>query len=139
MKKKDLAEFKNILVMERQAVFANLRNLSDTSATNCDTGPGDEVDLASQIIAQTQVANLGVREQKLLDEIELALERIQSGEFGICQECGDSIATGRLRARPFSVECVDCKSLEENRASKYANQAFKEEEEPEWSSELNEQ
>ena len=136
MKKKELNEFRQLLRMEQQAVCANLRNLSDTSLTSVDTGPGDDADLASQLITQNQVANLGAREERQLEEIARALERIESGEFGICESCGDNIAIGRLRARPFSVECVECKSLEENRASKYANQSFSDEEDSDWSKEM---
>ena len=139
MKKKELAEFKQMLVMERQAVHANLRNLSSTSASNCETGPGDEADLAAQIIAQTQVTNLGAREKRQLAEIEKALERIESGEFGICETCGEDIAPGRLRARPFSVECVECKSQEESRASRYANPCFTDEDDVDWKNELGDQ
>lgn len=42
-------------------------------------------------------------------EIELALERLESGEYGICEDCGDPIHIKRLDAAPWAHLCVGCK------------------------------
>ena len=53
---------------------------------------------------------------QLLPLIEAAIERIDSGTFGLCEECGIHIPRARLNAIPFAHLCVNCASdLEQNR------------------------
>jgi DnaK suppressor protein len=50
------------------------------------------------------------RERKLILKIREALERIDAGEFGVCENCGEDISTARLKARPVTTLCIDCKT-----------------------------
>lgn len=50
---------------------------------------------------------------RLSKHIELALQRIDSGEFGYCQQCDEPIAFARLQAQPFASLCLDCQSASE--------------------------
>ena len=43
-----------------------------------------------------------------LEEINAALERIDDGTFGTCEECGKDIARSRLQAVPYSRQCIEC-------------------------------
>ena len=52
-------------------------------------------------------------EGNVLQLIEDALQRLNDGEYGICQECGEPISEGRLKIRPYAVFCVKCKSRRE--------------------------
>ena len=53
------------------------------------------------------------RERKLLVKIQEALNRIDDGTFGTCQECGEEISESRLKARPVATLCVECKRMQE--------------------------
>ncbi len=53
------------------------------------------------------------RERKLIKKIKTALERIDDGSYGICEECGEDIGTKRLEARPVTTLCIECKSKQE--------------------------
>jgi len=44
-----------------------------------------------------------------LQEVESALDRLNSGEYGACANCGKSISSKRLQALPWATHCVDCK------------------------------
>lgn len=44
----------------------------------------------------------------LLHKVENALIRIEKGEYGICESCGNDIPTARLDALPYATLCVDC-------------------------------
>ena len=44
-----------------------------------------------------------------LQEVESALDRLNSGEYGACADCGHSISSKRLQALPWATHCVDCK------------------------------
>ena len=53
------------------------------------------------------------RERRLIEKIKEALERIDNGTFGICEVCGKKIGEERLRARPVTTLCIDCKKKQE--------------------------
>ncbi len=66
---------------------------------------GDGTTEAVERIATTAAARSIARS---LSEIEVALERLDAGTYGTCEQCGSAIAEARLEARPATVRCVDC-------------------------------
>lgn len=70
-----------------------------------------EADPADKVSFNAQDEVLEGLEDEALREIPLirsALARIADGSFGVCTECGEDIAHGRLRALPFTPHCVAC-------------------------------
>src|SRR3990172_6801535 len=55
------------------------------------------------------------RERKLIKKIDEMLARIESGDYGYCENCGVEIGLSRLEARPTATLCIDCKTLDEIR------------------------
>lgn len=55
------------------------------------------------------------RESRLIRKIKAALRRIEDGEFGECEMCGQDISLARLRARPVTTFCIRCKTKLENK------------------------
>ena len=53
------------------------------------------------------------RERKLVIKIHEALQKIEEGNFGECEECGDDIGMERLKARPVTSLCIECKRRQE--------------------------
>ena len=53
--------------------------------------------------------------EQVLAGIDAALKRIEDGTYGICTNCGQSIAAERLEAVPWATLCIDCKRKEEGR------------------------
>ena len=53
------------------------------------------------------------RDRRLLGKISRALEGIENGKFGYCEDCGDPIGVARLLARPVASLCIECKDLQE--------------------------
>jgi DnaK suppressor protein len=53
------------------------------------------------------------RERRLIGKIREALDRIEDGEFGECEDCGDQIGEARLKARPVTTLCIECKTEQE--------------------------
>ncbi|MBW1720640.1 MAG: RNA polymerase-binding protein DksA [Deltaproteobacteria bacterium] len=53
------------------------------------------------------------RERKLIAKIKEALERIDNGTYGICEECEEEISEKRLEARPVTTLCIECKKRQE--------------------------
>ena len=54
------------------------------------------------------------RERRLISKIKGALNRLDQGTFGICEECGEDISDKRLKARPVTTRCIKCKKEQEN-------------------------
>ena len=80
--------------------------------------PGQTIfpDLGDQASAETDrnfMLRLRGREQRLLKKIDQAVERVDNGTFGICEDCGNEINLKRLEARPVTTMCIDCKTLQE--------------------------
>lgn len=55
------------------------------------------------------------RERKLIKKIDSALQRLEAGEYGYCESCGEEIGLKRLEIRPTATLCIDCKTLSELR------------------------
>jgi len=53
------------------------------------------------------------RERRLIAKIKEAIERIENGTYGICEMCGEEISEARLKARPVTTLCIDCKTRQE--------------------------
>jgi DnaK suppressor protein len=54
------------------------------------------------------------RESRLIRKIRTALQKMDEGLYGICEACGDDIPLSRLRARPMTAYCIQCKTKMEN-------------------------
>jgi DnaK suppressor protein len=55
------------------------------------------------------------RETLYLKKVDEALRRIEDGNFGECEECGEDIEFRRLEARPTATHCVSCKEEQERK------------------------
>ncbi len=61
------------------------------------------------------------RERKLILKLKRALARIDNGSYGYCEVCGEPIGLERLRARPETSMCIDCKEEMELREKRVRN------------------
>ena len=134
MKKKDAEKFRKLLLLERQQIMQHLHRLEGDSESELDQTGGDSIDLAAMEINQNAIHKMGSREKKLLQKIELALAKVDAGEFGVCEQCGEDIALGRLEARPVTQYCIDCKTEQELNERRYGEADEESEEEESWTS-----
>ncbi len=121
MKKKELDRFRKLLNEERNVIIDHLRELEGASVKQLDLGGGDSVDLASLEISQSSIQKLGNREKKLLNKIDYALKKIDDGDYGVCEKCGEDINPARLEARPVTQYCIDCKTELETNERRYSD------------------
>lgn len=73
-------------------------------------------DMGDQATAETDrnfILRLRDRERMLLKKIEETIERIDSSDYGICEECENEIGIKRLEARPVTTFCIECKTRQE--------------------------
>ncbi|MBI2608518.1 MAG: RNA polymerase-binding protein DksA [Deltaproteobacteria bacterium] len=120
MKKQDVQKFKNILEEQKKRLLESVQKTVEEDLKLPTEDLSDEVDLASNEINQSIAFRLRDRERVLLQKIERALERIEQGEFGVCDQCGDEIEVKRLEARPVTTLCISCKEEQEQKEKAYA-------------------
>ena len=111
---KQLEQLRALLV-ERQRELAALLANSDSS-TKPVTLDQQSVGRVSRIdaIQQQQMALANQQQtRQLLVRTELAPQRIATGDYGACGQCGESIAFARLQAQPFARLCIECQSASE--------------------------
>ena len=113
MKKTELKRFKTILEQKRAQLVANAQNMTSENMTLDVNDLPDEMDLASSEGLQSFQFRLRGREKTFLDKIDRALAKIDSGTFGICENCEEDISVKRLEARPETTLCIRCKEDQE--------------------------
>jgi RNA polymerase-binding protein DksA len=101
--RKRLEEKRDELTARLDRVSANIRRSLDS----------DSEERAKQLADSEVVDALGNEAREELAKIAKALSRMDSGDFGICTECGAPIAKGRIEAHPYADECIDCAELDE--------------------------
>ncbi len=73
----------------------------------------DPTDRASHEAERNFELRIRDREHKLIKKVKEALMRIDNKTYGICETCGDDISNARLKARPVTTQCIECKTREE--------------------------
>ncbi len=113
MDKVQLQKFKESLEAKRTEIIKRAeQTLQQDMSLDTDDFP-DEMDLASSEYLQAFTFRLRGREKVFLSKIQKALERIENGTFGVCEECDEPISIKRLEARPETTLCIRCKEDQE--------------------------
>lgn len=112
MDKKDLDYFKEYLAERLKELLSQAEDTVSDMTGPSDSFP-DPTDRASLEADRNFMLRIRDREHKLIKKIKKALDRIENGTFGICETCGEDISVNRLKARPVTTQCIDCKTKEE--------------------------
>ena len=114
MDKERLEYFKDLLTKRREGLVAEASQTIVEMSDDEETFP-DPTDRASLETDRNFLLRIRDRERKLIMKIDEALERIEDSTFGICELCGDDISEERLKARPVTTLCIDCKTDSEEK------------------------
>jgi DnaK suppressor protein len=110
----DIAYFKKILSEQLNSLSdraeETIRDLGSAGATNY-PDPGDRAMAESNDVRDLRIQD---RERKLGSKIREALQRISNGSFGNCEICEEPIDIERLKARPVTTLCIECKQQQED-------------------------
>ena len=113
MNKVQLKKFRDLLESKRAEIIKRAQQtLDEDMALDANDLP-DEMDLASSEYLQSFTFRLRGREKVFLEKIQKALEKIDAGTFGVCDDCGEKISIKRLEARPETTLCIRCKEDQE--------------------------
>ena len=116
-----MEEIKRLLLEEKAALLENIREKTGNQ-NKLQNDIGDAID--SSVEEQDRELDLLLqdRDQARLKGIENALQRMESDDFGYCDECGENISKKRLMAVPLTSMCINCQSIEER--NRLAQNAF---------------
>jgi DnaK suppressor protein len=112
LSKKDKDHFKKWLTQRLNESLAKAHK-TITDISDLKDRPSDEMEEASLSSDMGFTLRIRDREAKLIAKITEALDRLENGTFGICEECGEEIPIKRLRARPVTTLCIECKKAQE--------------------------
>jgi len=110
---KQIEELRNILIKRKDRIVNSIQGSRENIDSLKDSESRDAYDYAevsSDSFKEGIIANQQLSELK---EIEDALKRIDNKTYGICEMCDESIAIGRLRAKPFARFCTPCREIYE--------------------------
>ena len=109
MRSDDVEAFRSALLTERAHLVAELGEVVDAPEQMT---YGSQAAAASQVFAQQRDLALHDRAAQQLILVDSALARIETGAFGLCVRCGQTISAERLEALPWAARCIDCQRLD---------------------------
>ena len=110
---KELEKFQNNLLDRRVQIEKNLRGTTLELEGMRELELNDEGDYAAASAETIVDSAILVQQRKELNEIELALDKIKIGTFGICEMCEEPIGRERLEVKNFARYCITCREITE--------------------------
>ena len=105
-------ELREVLETKKQELTTRLERINANLRRGYEA---DSKERAKQLEDNEVVDALGNEAREELAKISAALQRLDSGDYGICVECGLPINQGRLEVYPYADECIDCAEFDEHR------------------------
>ena len=106
--KKTIERFRKILLKEREKIIGDVKQMDESSKEMGQDGIQDIGDEAATIYNKQILLTLNENERMRLRELDEALDRIENGTCGVCEECGEPIGLKRLEVRTVAKYCVPC-------------------------------
>ncbi len=122
MEQEKLQFFKELLTKEKERLLEKMERMKNGEVYVDKEQIKDVVDAASDELDKAFVMRIRDRELKLIKKIDEALNRIDNGNYGICEECGCEIEERRLKARPVATLCISCKEEQEEQEQRMEKQ-----------------
>jgi RNA polymerase-binding protein DksA len=114
-----LADANGVLRQRLELKKEELSGRLDRITANLRRGfESDSKERAKQLEDSEVVDALGNEARLEVAKISAALRRIDTGNYGLCTECGYKIDSGRLEAYPYAEECIECARLDEYREAR---------------------
>ncbi len=113
LSKKEQMEIKSFLLERRERLLAGMRRELAIQKERADSKAADEVDKATDAYDEDLSFEIATANDQELEEIQVALEKIEKGTYGECEICGCAISPSRLKVLPSATTCVSCRGQEE--------------------------
>jgi len=107
------SEFRGLLRDARQQLLRTVVVTDEELASLSAHEPGALVEDSARGAMADLLTRLEGRERHELDDIQAAQARLETGSFGVCEDCGGAIPLPRLRALPWARHCLGCQVKDE--------------------------
>ena len=107
-RKEAVTNLRQILVWRRDALRKALAGDLNSLRELRQQTSGDILDAAMDTAQDEISSQLAEVESRELSHIEVALERMRDGNYGLCEGCGEGIPMARLQALPYATMCIQC-------------------------------
>ncbi len=112
MDKEQIEYFKDLLSKKLDDLLEQANDTVSGMTAQKENFP-DPTDRASHEANRNFMLRIRDREHKLIKKIKSAISRIENGTYGYCESCEEDISLERLKARPVTTQCINCKTKEE--------------------------
>lgn len=99
---------KRLLQLQRELEETAVANEQSSAVVELDQSKVGRLSRMDAMQAQAMSQETGRRRRQHVQDIDAAIERVHSGEYGLCFECDVDIGTGRLLASPVATLCITC-------------------------------
>jgi DnaK suppressor protein len=113
MDKKKVRAYRDRLLERRESLFSQVREAELSSRERDLEATQDPADMAANAYTKELLISMSDNDRKLLVLIDEALERVESGDYGECVNCGEPITEKRLNAVPWARYCLRCQDMKE--------------------------
>jgi len=101
--------YRTLLLKKRDELLTSARR--EPEALTSSVRSPDEAEFATRTAEQDVTAVTASLRSRMLKEIEVALKRVNSGTYGLCEGCSGQISSSRLKAIPWARYCLICQEL----------------------------
>jgi DnaK suppressor protein len=113
MDKRKLKSYRDRLLERREALFRQVTEAEMSSRERDLEATQDPADMAANAYTKELLISMSANDRRLLALIDEALQRIETGGFGECVNCGEPVQEKRLEAVPWARFCLKCQDLQE--------------------------
>lgn len=119
----DVEKFREILMNERTRLIEQSKRLQRRSSVADQSDETGELadydnhpaDAATETYEREKDLAMDENIDDMIESIDRALEKIEAGNYGICDRCGNEISKGRLEVIPYAAFCIECQDIVEGR------------------------
>ncbi|WP_073936560.1 TraR/DksA family transcriptional regulator [Streptomyces sp. CB02400] len=109
------AELTSEVLRLREEITSSEQSLAGLMRDSGDGAGDDDADTGTKNITREHELALAANAREMLTQFERALQRLDAGTYGLCENCGDPIGKARMQAFPRATLCVECKQKQERR------------------------
>jgi len=113
MAKKEMEKYRRLLDQKKNGLSNELAKTRDAEEETTEESTQDIADKAVSSYTREFLYSLSDSDRGTLMQIDQALDRIDEGNYGFCQNCAQPMSEKRLNAVPWAPHCVDCQELAE--------------------------
>ncbi len=118
MRKKEIEELKTKLDLLRRNIMISIQDSNDTINTLNGMSTSEEADISSFKSLAYIDENILKHNNRDLEDINRAIQKIEKNEYGKCEMCDEQIDIRRLRTKPYARFCITCREIYEKQNTK---------------------